>query len=138
MVLTISFVLSPVIGLSCHRRLRKGFRKLDASVEAPGPHDFAVRKITRSSAAQLASTASRPASVTIAIRPLVGWDGGGYSFDLGQARNEIFLQKGLDSMRTTPAPNSPTGKSVATPAHEISVTSSTTLQRIFMPWRMTP
>ena len=38
---TAYFVISPVIGLSCHRRLR--CRKLDASVEASGPHDFAVR-----------------------------------------------------------------------------------------------
>jgi hypothetical protein len=44
MVLTVSFVLSPVIGLVCHRRLRSCLRKLDAGVEASGPHDFAVRK----------------------------------------------------------------------------------------------
>jgi hypothetical protein len=43
MVLTVSFVLSPVIGLSCHRRLRSCLHKLDTSVEASGPHDFAVR-----------------------------------------------------------------------------------------------
>ena len=36
-------------------------RKLDASVEASGPHDFAVRKQVLSSLAPLASTASRPA-----------------------------------------------------------------------------
>jgi hypothetical protein len=42
MVLTVSFALSPVIGLSCHRRLRNHFRRLDAGVEASGPHDFAV------------------------------------------------------------------------------------------------
>jgi hypothetical protein len=40
MVLTVSFVLSPVTGLFCHRRLRNTFRKLDTSVGAPGPHDF--------------------------------------------------------------------------------------------------
>ncbi len=40
---TAYFVLSPVIGLSCHRHRRKEFRQLDASVEASGPHDFAVR-----------------------------------------------------------------------------------------------
>ena len=50
-------------------------RKLDASVEASGPHDFAVRKQAPSSLAPLASTASRPASVTIASRPSVGRDG---------------------------------------------------------------
>jgi hypothetical protein len=42
MVLTASFGLSPVIGLfvtvACVMK-----RKLDASVEASGPHDFAVR-----------------------------------------------------------------------------------------------
>jgi hypothetical protein len=41
MVLTVSFALSSVTGLSCHRRLRNRFRKLDASVGASGPHDFA-------------------------------------------------------------------------------------------------
>jgi hypothetical protein len=42
---TVSFVLSPVIGPGCHRRKRdaKHHRQLDASLEASGPHDFAVR-----------------------------------------------------------------------------------------------
>jgi hypothetical protein len=50
---TAYFALSPAIGLSCHRRLadigtsaRSGSRtsaRLDAGVEASGPHDFAVR-----------------------------------------------------------------------------------------------
>jgi hypothetical protein len=53
MVLTVSFVISSVIGLFCHRHWRgvKGpsglsspVRQLEASVEASGPHDFAVRK----------------------------------------------------------------------------------------------
>src|ERR1700687_409789 len=43
-----------------------------------------------------ASTASRPASVTIAIRPSRGTRRRGYRFDLGQARTGIFLKKGLD------------------------------------------
>jgi hypothetical protein len=44
MVLTVSFELSPVIGLFCHRRLAQfPARDLNASVEASGPHDFAVR-----------------------------------------------------------------------------------------------
>src|ERR1700736_1430020 len=62
--------------LSCHRRLRK-ICKLDAGVEASGPHDFAVRQQTPSSQALSASTASRPASVTTAKRPSVGRDGEG-------------------------------------------------------------
>jgi hypothetical protein len=42
-VLTVSFALSPVIGLSCHRHQRNCFHRLDAGVEASGPHDFTVR-----------------------------------------------------------------------------------------------
>jgi hypothetical protein len=37
------FALSPVTGLFCHRRFREGSEKLDASVGASGPNDFAVR-----------------------------------------------------------------------------------------------
>ena len=44
-----------------------------------------------------ASTASRPAFVTMANAPLVGWDGGSCSSDLGGVGMEIFLQRGLDS-----------------------------------------
>ena len=80
MVLTVSSALSPVTGLCCHRRQRSCLRQLDASVGASGPHDFAVRKQAPSSEAPPASTASRPASVTIASRPSVGRD-----------RIEIFL-----------------------------------------------
>src|SRR4051795_1166602 len=43
MVLTVSFVISPVIGLSCHRHRQVTTCQLDASIEASGPHDFAVR-----------------------------------------------------------------------------------------------
>jgi hypothetical protein len=42
MVLTVSFVLSPVTMLVCHRRLRFT-RQLDTSVGVSGPHDFSVR-----------------------------------------------------------------------------------------------
>jgi hypothetical protein len=44
MVLTVSFALSPVTGLVCHRRFAEDSTKLDASVGASGPHDFAVRE----------------------------------------------------------------------------------------------
>ena len=37
------YVLSPVSGVCCHRCLRDTSRKIDATVAAPGPHDFAVR-----------------------------------------------------------------------------------------------
>jgi hypothetical protein len=72
MVLTVSFALSPVIGLSCHRHRRSCLRQLDAGVEASGPHDFAVHLKRRSSLAPSASTASRLTSVTIAKRPSDG------------------------------------------------------------------
>src|SRR5882757_3260554 len=41
-----------------------------------------------------ASTASRPASLTIRIRPSVGRDGEGYRFDLGQAKRKYFCKEG--------------------------------------------
>jgi hypothetical protein len=43
MVLTVSSALSLVTGLVCHHRLADTSAKLDASVGASGPHDFAVR-----------------------------------------------------------------------------------------------
>ena len=63
MVLTVSFVISPVIGLSCHRRQRdaKHHRQLDAGVEASGPHDFAVRKSASRLRAVNRSRETRPA-----------------------------------------------------------------------------
>jgi hypothetical protein len=59
MVLTVSFALSPVTGLFCHRHRRNRFRQLDASVGASGPHDFTVRDQRRSSCVAAASIASR-------------------------------------------------------------------------------
>ena len=49
MVLTVSFVLSLVTGLFCHHRFAEDSTKLDASVGASGPHDFAVRESLRKS-----------------------------------------------------------------------------------------
>src|ERR1700687_4068139 len=67
---TAYFALSPAIGLVCHRRLARLLARLDAGVEAAEPPDFPVRKSAPSSLAPPASTASRPASVTIASAPL--------------------------------------------------------------------
>jgi hypothetical protein len=85
--------LSPSLAdMACLRPVGPTYlRELDAGVEASGPHDFAVRSKHLSSARPViahrpiepalpsrrvpnaaASTASRPASVTIAIRPSVG------------------------------------------------------------------
>jgi hypothetical protein len=72
MVLTAYFALSPVIGLVCHRRLADTLRDLT-------PASRRQDHTTSPSASQAhlvkcaaASTASRPASVTIAIRPSSG------------------------------------------------------------------
>jgi hypothetical protein len=101
MVLTVCFALSPVIGLSCHRHCRtKGLsapgwadlpsdnltpasRRQDHTT-SPSATEFVVRvpfdrsRVVKpalhhvSGPTLLASTASRPASVTIAIRPSSG------------------------------------------------------------------
>src|SRR6202163_2943794 len=120
MVLTAYFVLSPVIGLFLSPSLADMaclhpvgptcLRKLDAGVEASGPHDFAVRSnISRQHAIDRSQATARPAitsraqrcrvhripcptSVTIAKRPSVGRDGTGYRSDLGQAGTGIFLE----------------------------------------------
>ena len=97
MVLTVSFVLSPVIGLFCHRHRRSCLRQLDTGVEASGPHDFAVRVSTIRQA-----RCPRPPHPAPYVRddretPLFRErDGGGYRFDLGKSRSGIFLQMGLD------------------------------------------
>src|ERR1019366_6264460 len=74
MVLTAYFALSPVTGLVCHRRLRK--LPLANLTPASGRQDHTTSPSAsaRSSAAPSASTASRPAAVTIACRPSVGRD----------------------------------------------------------------
>ena len=73
---TAYFELSPVTGLFCHRRLADTSAKLDASIGAPGPHDFtvrnsAVRRARDLRAGAAPSTASRPAFVTTRDPPLV-------------------------------------------------------------------
>jgi hypothetical protein len=71
---------------------RAPWRELDASVGASGPHVSAVRMPALSSLAPPASTASRPASVTIASRPSE-WDGMGESIVLlPPRRQEQFLK----------------------------------------------
>src|SRR4051794_11820004 len=71
-------------------------RKLDASVEASEPHDFAVRVQHRSSAVLPASIASRPASVTIANRPFGGTRRRGFEVIWVRPRTKLFSLLGLD------------------------------------------
>jgi hypothetical protein len=74
-VLTVSFVISPVIGLDCHRRFARLSAKLDASVEASEPHDFAVRVQPRSSAVPNSVHRISPRVRDDRERPSVGRDG---------------------------------------------------------------
>src|SRR5258708_4182647 len=128
MVLTVSFALSLVnraclppspADMSCRGPVGPTrLRKLDASVGASGPRDFAVRcnisrplAVDRSQVFQLAlqshraqnaaaSTAFHPASVTIMIRPSCGMGCESSRSDLGCVGTEIFFgksEKQLDS-----------------------------------------
>src|SRR2546423_3681229 len=72
MVLTVSFVLFPVTGLVCHRRLAFT-AKLDASVGASEPHDFAVRE-ARTFVFRAASRPPHPARVRDDRDTPLGWD----------------------------------------------------------------
>jgi hypothetical protein len=96
MVLTVSFALSPVIGLCCHRRWWRNFHQLDAGVEASGPHDFAVREPGASR--QKRSRVHRipcPTFVTIAKRPSVlGRDGEEAEVICVKREQEYFCEGG--------------------------------------------
>jgi hypothetical protein len=66
---TAYIALSPVNGLSCHRRHADRSARLDASVGASGPHDFAVR-VSHARQSQLSRPPHPTARfVTIASRP---------------------------------------------------------------------
>jgi hypothetical protein len=71
---------------------------LTPTIEASGPHDFAVRKPALSSLAPSASIASLPYVRDDRETPLyVGRDGEECRSDLGQKRMQIFLRRGLDT-----------------------------------------
>jgi hypothetical protein len=131
------FVLSPAIGLSCHRRLadigtfaRLGSRtsaRLDAGVEASGPHDFTVRKPHRSSVrVARRSRETRPAtafarsmhprpphpaptSVTTAIRPSCGTGCRSYSLIFISEKQKYFCAKGWTGVSRVRALICPSG-----------------------------
>jgi hypothetical protein len=131
-------------GLSAPGRADFASARLDAGVEASGPHDFTVRDKHRSSARRLfahrfdknppcdsicAPTLPRPPHPVPNVRddrdtPLcAGRDGGGYRSDLGQEETGIFLQTGLDTRRaqqpvgqiSSVARMQPTGRANARP-----------------------
>jgi hypothetical protein len=93
---TVYFALSPVIGLSCHRRPQKACasHELDTSIEASGPHDFAVRERLRSSGANSTSTASHRACRDVRNAPLVGRDGVVLKCVYYRGKAEYFSREG--------------------------------------------
>jgi hypothetical protein len=98
MVLTVSFALSPVTGLFCHCHLADTSAKLDASVGASGPHDFAVRE-----ACAFVKRAARVHRIPPHVRddretPLM-WDGTGAGIEMIWAamEAEYLCGGGLDS-----------------------------------------
>jgi hypothetical protein len=107
-------VLSPVTGLFCHRRCVDRSTKLDASVGASGPHDFAVRV----SIARLA-TPTRPSHPAPNVRGDCAYaplSGAGrrklVAVICPTAQAEYFYAKGWTGFRVRPL-ICPTGKSVA-------------------------
>ena len=86
-------LLSPLPGP--HRQAR-----IDATVAAPGPHDFAVRSGHHSSIAP--PRPSHPAArfVTIASRPFAGRDGEAYATNPNFCKQEYFCARGLTGFRS--------------------------------------
>jgi hypothetical protein len=72
------------------------FHKLDASVEASGPHDFAVRFQAARHRPIHVHRIPRSTSVTIAIRPSSEAGRRQDAGDLGRAETTIFFRAGLD------------------------------------------
>jgi hypothetical protein len=71
--------------------------KLDASVEASGPHDFAVRITRHSSKAHQRPPHPVPTSVTIAKRPSSGTGCAYYDLIWVKARRDLFFALHLDA-----------------------------------------
>jgi len=82
--------------LSCHRRQRNEFRQLDASIEASGPHDFAVRfRAIRQRHCHVHRIPPRVRDDR--ERPSIGTGWRINKTVSTERRNEIFLQRGLDT-----------------------------------------
>jgi hypothetical protein len=91
MVLTVSFVLSPATGLSCHRRPRK-FSSANLT-PASGRQDHTTSPSASAPFVRKRICVHRisPRVRDVAQRPSVGQDGASCRFDLPDAESEIFL-----------------------------------------------
>jgi hypothetical protein len=94
MVLTVSFGLSPVIGLSCHRRLRKLVFANLTPASRRQDHTTSPSALAPFVKGASASTASRPTSVTIASAPHEERDGRGYKVIRVFGKSEYFCERG--------------------------------------------
>jgi hypothetical protein len=151
MVLTVSFVLSPVIGLFCHRRQRTNV------LSAPGRADSTSANLTPASGRQDHTTSPyaatslvrslliahksfnspcdpvarktlprppHPIPRPIAIRPSVGRDGESSRIDLGQVGTEIFFGKS-EIRLDTPVNKRPDGQITTRRREQIPLVSRT-------------
>ena len=102
MVLTAYFALSPVTGLSCHRRSRIQPATL---TPASGRQDHTTSPSASASLVLRRQSVHRiPPNVRDdGQRPSLGRDGGSCRSDLPDGLSEIFLQMGLDSKSPTAA-----------------------------------
>ena len=98
---TAYFELSPVTGLFCHRRLADTSAKLDASIGAPGPHDFTVRNsAVRRARYQVARRRCSVHRISTRVRddsrsaPRPGEMGRAGTTDLPDGLSEMFFSQG--------------------------------------------
>ena len=97
------YVLSPVSGVVCHRRHAGLTTQLDATVAAPGPHDFAVRcsVFVRRETRLTPQRPSHPVPTYRDDRETSsgGRDSAGYAPDCHFCKAEYFLSRGLTQFR---------------------------------------
>jgi hypothetical protein len=95
---TAYIALSRVTGLSCHPRRRSCLHRLDSSVGASGPHDFAVR-LRRASSLRAVNVHHIPPHVRDDRETPLCWDGTGRACrdDLPDGESGKFFRSGLDS-----------------------------------------
>ena len=116
-------MLSPVSGVFCHRCLRDTSRKIDATVAAPGPHDFAVRSFAvvarKKHAASLRPSHSGPTYVTIARYVPFGRTGTGEYMPLIWIfwKEEYFLVQDLTRLTKTGIGDLPVVLNLQHPPH---------------------
>jgi hypothetical protein len=95
MVLTVSFVLSPVIGSFVTVAPEKlASQELNVSIGTSRPHDFAVRLGAVRQKHPSRPPHPHPTSVTTAKRPSSGWDNPPHDDDLRHKESGKFFAQG--------------------------------------------